>query len=268
MTATSIPAAWEPQIKSIARIIFGFLVFRHGLEHVFDFPVPWISVEPMSVHGVLKTLSLPAGFFIMLGLGTRPLCVAVAVMSILTWVAGPLTEAFTEENVYLGPRQLIWGRGPTDPLLLPALFFIYLAASGPGRWSLDALRNRAAAERQASWAPHSLGVMRIAAGLLFLPHGIEKFPVDPMSLRALAGVLECVGGPMIALGLFTRPVAFVLSGEMAFAYFLNHAPDGFWGSFIEPNQESAILYCFLFLFLWAAGPGSFSVDSVLRKRKS
>ena len=69
------------------------------------------------------------------------------------------------------------------------------------------------------------------------------------------------------IGLFTRPLAFLLSGEMAFAYFLNHAPDGFLGSFVEPNQEAAILNCFLFLFLWGAGPGAWSVDGRLQRRR-
>ena len=93
-----------------------------------------------------------------------------------------------------------------------------------------------------------------------------RVPLDSTSLRALAAVLECVGGPMLMAGLFTRPLAFLLSGEMAFAYFMNHAPEGFWGSFIEPNQEAAILNCFLFLFLWAAGPGAWSLDGLRMAR--
>jgi putative oxidoreductase len=69
------------------------------------------------------------------------------------------------------------------------------------------------------------------------------------------------------LGLFTRPLVFLLSGEMAFAYFISHAPEGFWGSFREPNQEAAILFCFLYLFFWAAGPGPFSVDRLVQSRR-
>ncbi len=71
---------------------------------------------------------------------------------------------------------------------------------------------------------------------------------------------------MLMLGLFSRPVAFLLSGEMAFAYFMNHWPERFWGSFVEPNQEAAILNCFLFLFLWAAGPGALSLDGLWKRR--
>ena len=138
-------------------------------------------------------------------------------------------------------------------------FLLYLAAAGPGTWSLDRLRGGAQVLRHARWAPYALGTLRIVAGFLFLHHGLEKVfggrvPLDPVSLRAFAALLENVGGPLLMLGLFTRPLAFLLSGEMAFAYFINHSPDGFWASFIEPNQEAAILNCFLFLFLWGAGP--------------
>jgi len=91
-----------------------------------------------------------------------------------------------------------------------------------------------------------------------------RVPLDLTSLRALAAGLEFVGGPMLMVGLFTRPVAFLLSGEMAFAYFLNHWPERFWGSFVEPNQEAAILNSFLFLFLWGAGPGAWSLDGAWR----
>ena len=261
---------WTPRLQSLARIIVGFLVLRHGMEQVFGFPAAFTPVATASLHGVVKLLALPGGILLMLGLFTRPVCVVLAPLYVAVWTAGPLREAFAGQDLYLGVGQRIWGRGPTDPLLLPALFFTYLFAAGPGPWSLDALRNPATAARQLPWAPHVLGVLRITAGVLFLPHGIEKFfgrvPVTLLSLRALAGTLECVGGPLLAVGLFTRPLAFLLSGEMAFAYFINHAPDGFWGSFIEPNQEASILYCFLFLFLSAAGSGSFSLEGYMKKR--
>jgi putative oxidoreductase len=127
-----------------------------------------------------------------------------------------------------------------------------------------------------SWSPYALGALRIAAGFLFIHHGIEKYfgsrvALDLVSLRALAGLLESVGGPMMMLGIFARPLFFLLSGEMAFAYFINHAVDGFWPSFIEPNQEAAILNCYLFLFMSAAGPGAWSLDgrrARSRKRRS
>lgn len=122
---------------------------------------------------------------------------------------------------------------------------------------------------QVFWAPRLLSVMRVAAALLFLQHGTAKlfaFPHVPMfdglqlmSLMGLAGILELVGGVALALGLFTRPVAFLLSGEMAVAYFMAHAPRGFFP--ILNGGELAALYCFVFLFIAAAGPGPWSVDA-------
>ena len=85
-----------------------------------------------------------------------------------------------------------------------------------------------------------------------------------MSLGGVAGLMELVGGVLLILGLFTRPVAFLLSGEMAFAYFIAHAPAGFWP--IQNRGELAALYSFVFLYLAAAGGGSWSIDSVLRRR--
>jgi putative oxidoreductase len=121
----------------------------------------------------------------------------------------------------------------------------------------------------------ALNLLRIVAALLFAQHGAQKllgvlggmggpgasalFP----SLPWVAGVLELVGGAALALGLFTRPVAFVLSGEMAVAYFRSHAPHGFWP--ILNRGELAALYCFLFLFLAANGGGRFSLDRLFRR---
>ena len=124
------------------------------------------------------------------------------------------------------------------------------------------------------WAPLVLSLLRIITGLLFLEHGTMKlfdFPIAqpgaPDSLPPLlmtAAILELVGGALITLGLFTRPVAFILSGQMAVAYFMAHAPRGFWPAV---NQgETAILYCFIFFYLVFAGPGSISADAMFRKR--
>lgn len=125
----------------------------------------------------------------------------------------------------------------------------------------------------ASWAPRLLSVLRVMTGLLFLQHGtakLFKIPVIPMfanlsltSLPGIAGILELVGGVLMIVGLFTRSTAFVLSGLMAFAYFIAHAPRGFWP--ILNAGELAILYCFVFLYFAAAGPGPWSVDAARRK---
>jgi putative oxidoreductase len=122
----------------------------------------------------------------------------------------------------------------------------------------------------ASWAPPLLSVLRIVATFLYIAHGTQKlfgWPADEpqqtvalMSLPGLAGVLETFGGLLLLLGLFTRPVAFVLAGEMAFAYFMAHAPRGFWP--ILNRGELPVLFCFLFLFFAAQGPGPWSLDAV------
>jgi putative oxidoreductase len=117
------------------------------------------------------------------------------------------------------------------------------------------------------WAPRLLSVLRIMTALLFMAHGTMKllgFPASDnpgpalFSLIGLAGMLELVGGLLLVLGLFTRPVAFILSGEMAVAYFMAHAPRNFFP--IHNGGDAAILFCFVFLYLVFAGPGAWSVD--------
>jgi putative oxidoreductase len=128
----------------------------------------------------------------------------------------------------------------------------------------------------AGWAPHAQGLLRIVAAYLFLLHGSAKLLQVPhvayfdnlqlVSLIGLAGVLELVGGALLLLGLLTRPVAFLLSGQMAFAYFMGHASKGAVLLPLLNQGEPAVLFCFIFLFLAAAGPGAWSVDG-LRKRR-
>jgi len=252
-----------PHLQSLARIVFGFLLLRHGLEQVFAFPEASHAVR-MSYEGIVELIALPAGILIMFGLFTRRVCLVLSGMYLLLFFIGPLQRGpFTHRN-------------GGDPILLNGFFFLYLAAAGGGAWSLDRLRNPSReASSDARWAPHALGVLRIAAGCLFLMHGLEKFfgvgggriDRDITTMRGLAGLLENVGGPLIILGLFTRPAAFILSGEMAVAYFRSWAPRGFWASFEQPGMEASILFSFLFLFLWASGPGAWSLDQLLGRRR-
>jgi putative oxidoreductase len=120
-----------------------------------------------------------------------------------------------------------------------------------------------------SQSPHVLSALRIVTGLLFFAHGLVSlfgFPAAPpwgtaelFTLGWFSGLLELVGGPLIALGLFTRPVAFVLSGHMAFAYFIGHAPDGFVPAL--NGGDAAILFSFVYLYFVVAGPGPWSIDA-------
>ncbi|WP_346908039.1 DoxX family protein [uncultured Roseibium sp.] len=121
-------------------------------------------------------------------------------------------------------------------------------------------------------APFCHSLLRLVAGLLFLEHGTSKFLDFPhsqysgtelMSMAGFAGSIELIGGLLITLGLFTRPAAFIASGTMAVAYFMAHAPQSFF-PLINGGAE-AILYCFVFLYLAAAGGGPISLDAIVRK---
>ena len=128
----------------------------------------------------------------------------------------------------------------------------------------------------ATWTPRLLGLLRIITGFLYLQHGTAKLFGAPhvamfdglqvMSLMGVAGILELVGGALLLLGLFTRPVAFILSGQMAAAYFMAHAPQGFLP--ILNGGELAVLYSFIFLYFAAAGGGAFSLDGLRSKEHS
>lgn len=131
------------------------------------------------------------------------------------------------------------------------------------------------------WAPILLSVLRIVAAFMLMAHGAQKvfgvfmpppqpgappappFAFNPLSTMGVAGILELFGGLLLLLGLFTRPVAFVLSGLLAVAYFMAHAPGGFWP--IVNRGELAVLYCFVFLYMAAAGGGPWSLDALWRR---
>lgn len=123
------------------------------------------------------------------------------------------------------------------------------------------------------WAPQALAILRISTALIFLQHGLQKlisFPVPPLpgfqlaSLAGLAGVLEVAASPFLVIGLFTRAWSFLMSGLMAAAYFMGHAGKGFYP--IANGGDVAVLCCFIFLYLWAAGGGAWAVDNVLAAR--
>lgn len=128
----------------------------------------------------------------------------------------------------------------------------------------------------ARWQNQTLSLLRIISGFLMAAHGAQKFfgfpapgpngTVELFSLMGLAAALELGGGLLILVGLLTRPVAFVLSGLMAVAYFMAHAPGGFWP--IVNKGELAVIYSFLFLYLSAAGGGPYSLDALLRRRQA
>ncbi|HEY0159502.1 MAG TPA: DoxX family protein [Thermoanaerobaculia bacterium] len=123
-----------------------------------------------------------------------------------------------------------------------------------------------------AWAPRILSVFRVLAGLMFACHGAQKVlgwfgglpPEAKGWMLQVAGPMELFGGILIALGLFTRPVAFLLSGMMAVGYFHGHAPGGFLPK--VNGGEPAVLYCWLFLYFWAQGPGAWALDNLWKRR--
>jgi len=128
-----------------------------------------------------------------------------------------------------------------------------------------------------SFQSHARALLRIIAGFTFTLHGAQKFgalggigghAADPFSMFWFAGLLEVVGGALIILGLFTRPVAFILCGEMAVAYFMVHVHMGPWLYPLLNMGEITVLYCFLFLYLVTAGPGAYSLDGLFFKKTS
>ena len=128
--------------------------------------------------------------------------------------------------------------------------------------------------KNSSLSPYLLSVLRLVAAFVYVAHGTQKLfgvpghpfhaPVFAATLMFAAGVLETFGGTLMFLGLFARPVAFVLSGQMAVAFFIQHYPGGFWP--ILNGGELAVLFCFIWLFFCVAGPGPISVDALRGKR--
>ena len=128
-----------------------------------------------------------------------------------------------------------------------------------------------------AYAPYALAVLRIVVAYLFIQHGTAKFfgiPATPnsgntvlFSLIGLAGVLEIAGSLLLAIGLFTRPTAFILCGFMAVAYFMAHASQGHVLAPILNRGELAVVYCFVFLYFVFAGPGAWSVDAALARNR-
>jgi len=130
----------------------------------------------------------------------------------------------------------------------------------------------ASAQLVETWSPRILGILRIVVGLLFLQYGLAKLFGWPhvaifddlhyFSLWGLSGMIEFVGGLLLIVGLFTRPVAFIMSGEMAFAYFIEHAPQSFFPA--NNGGTAPILFCFLLFYFFVAGSGAWGLDRVMR----
>ena len=251
-----------PAALMLLRIVAGFLFWQHGAQKLLGWfggePEPFFSL--LWFAGVLESLG---GSLIALGLFTRPVALVLVGELLATYFIANLPQGFWP----------IRNRG--EVALLFAFIYFHLVAAGPGKFCVDGLLSSKFTLQNlfSRFTPVTLPILRIATGVLFWQHGAQKMfgmlggrPVEAIELRWFAGILEFFGGPLIALGLFTRPVAFLLSGEMATAFWISHVPrgPGFWP--IQNAGERAVLFCFIYLFLVTAGAGKWSLDA-LRLRK-
>jgi putative oxidoreductase len=246
----------------LLRVVTGFIVWQHGAQKLFGMlggaqaavgTASWMAGGLEFVGGV----ALAAGFL------TRPVALVLAVDMAVLYVTQFLPEG--------GFPPIMIRQAEVACLLLTITAL--LAFTGPGRASIEGITQARTASAISlgglrDHLPAALGVVRVLIGLLFLSYGLRKMfgllgeePEPFLTLQWFAGVIELFGGIAIILGVFTRPVAFLCSGEMAFAYFINHNPRGFFP--IQNGGERAALFCFFFLFLFAAGAGMWSLDRVL-----
>jgi putative oxidoreductase len=235
----------------LLRVVTGFIVWQHGAQKLFGMlgGVQATAFTPVWIAGGVEFLggiALAAGFL------TRPVALILAADMAVLYVTQFLPQGFP-------PIMNRQGEVACLIFCTTSLF----AFTGPGRASVD---------RVSTHSPEALAIIRVLMGFLFLCYGLRKMfgllgeaPEPFLTLQWFAGIIELFGGAAIILGLFTRPVAFLCSGEMAFAYFINHNPRGFFP--IQNGGERAALFCFFFLFLFAAGPGKWSVDALLPARR-
>lgn len=266
MTGRSLSERAMPLTLTLLRVVGGFLFWQHGVQKLLGwFGGP--AAAPMSLLWWAGAMEASLSLFIIAGLFTRITAV------ILT---GEMIAAYCIGHLPKGGWPIQNGG---EIAVQYSLIFLLLATAGPGRLHLDAHlpHNRFGEKGGIAQVlklafPLTLTLVRMIAGLLFFQHGISKsfgalggklarFP----NKLWFAGVIETIGGPLAGIGLFSRTVFFLLSGEMAIGFWSSHFPrgKGLWP--ILNQGEPAVLFCFIFLFLWSAGPGNFSVDALRSK---
>ena len=260
---TYLPAQSYDITLLLLRIMCGFIIWQQGAQKLFGLlgGAAAAAFTPMWFAGGAEFLG---GLALAAGALTRPFAAVLAVDMAIRYVVLYLPD---------GLPPIVNRQGEITCLLFGIT--LLLAFSGPGQFSADGANPgsgwRALLARLRPHTPSALGVSRILIGLLFLSYGLRKMfgfwgePEEFLSLQWYAGIIELGGGVLLTIGLFTRPVAFLCSGEMAFAYFINHNPRGFFP--VQNGGERAALFCFFFLFLVAAGAGRWSID-YLATRKS
>ena len=256
---------FQPLALAVLRLFAALLAWQHAARRLFGMfggdPAVIFSLEWF--HG---NLELVASLALAIGFLTRPAALVIAIDMFLVYLVYGLPRGFPPIGGNLGEQYI-------ELALVSAL----LAVLGPGRFSVDAdieahhpnLRLPFAGKALERHVPRALGAIRIVMALLFANHGLAKLGIggeaaDFLTERWVSGMIETFGGFAIALGLLTRPVAFLAGGMASFAYFLGHAPRAF--APIQNGGDRSATYCFFFLLLVAWGPGRWALDG-LRKRR-
>jgi putative oxidoreductase len=252
----------SPYLLSLLRMTVGIVFIRHGMQLVFGFPFGGMNHNFTTLAGIGGPLGLACGILVILGLFTRP---------VTFFLSGMMAVAFFAETV--AKTGTLWTLKEGEAAVFYCFAYLFMAAAGAGVLSLDHLIWRKDGApypfRSPKWTPYLLSLMRFMIGYMYIQHGTEKlwgYPSgridrDFLSLHGFAGLLELPGGILMMLGLFVRPASFVLSGQMAVAYWARWAPRGFWRSLIV--GEASIYFCFAYLLMSAIGGGPWSLDHIL-----
>ncbi len=254
---------------ALLRVVTGFIVWQHGAQ-TFAGMLGGAAAATGTLQWFVGGAECFGGIAIGVGMFTRPVAL---------FVAADMAVLYLTTYLPLGFPPIVTRPGEVACLLVN--INLLLAFTGPGRWSVDgdSGADRAADGWRTSlrglsrYMPTALGVIRVLMGLLLVSYGLRKMfgmlgaDAEPLlSLQWYAGIVELVGGAGIVAGLFTKPTAFLCCGQMAFAYFINHNPRGFFP--IQNGGERAALFCYFFLLLWTIGPGRWSLDGPLHRRRS
>ncbi len=258
------PGRFQPHALALLRIVAGFLLCQQGLSKLFG----WFGGEklaPFSPFWFAGLLESGFGVFLLAGWNTRLVALLLALEMMVATVWGYL------------PRVAWPSPGGGSVSLLFAAIFLHLATVGAGSWALRSpVLARAFFEDLLSRLDSfTLMLLRVASGCVFTLFGYYKVAGfigegNPafLEMRWFASFMEILGGPLLVLGVWTRPLAFLLSGEMAVAYWTSHFPRGrgIWP--IENGGELAVLFCFIYLYLVSSGPGWFSCADLFRRARN